>query len=292
MMTASAWRIGPMIGGASALDAAQAAALRHAALCNSARVWRSAAPAAAKSNLTRGQDAAMPRCPSRKAIVLAAVALFASWGCRAADLTLTERRWLQGAWPVIAFAKEARMPLDVVVQPQDTPGLPPLALAFVDGRCKLVLSMRGNAAAQATLDELDPELADAALELMAAHELGHCQRYLDGAWHGLPAGFALRVPESLSPELRDEYAQMRAARREEGYGDLVGLAWTQAHRPQQYARVHAWLQAERSKDLITGSHHDTLVWLRLAAQGNALADPSIFDGAARLWRAGLAADAK
>jgi len=221
-----------------------------------------------------------------------AVALFVSWRCLSADPASTEKRWLQGAWPVIAFAKEARMPLDVVVQPQDTPGMPPLALAFVDGRCKFVLSMRGNSAAQDTLDQLDPELAAAALELMAAHELGHCQRYLDGAWHGLPKGFVLRMPESLGTELRAEYVQMRAARREEGFGDLVGLAWTQAQRPEQYAQVHAWLMAERSKDLIEGSHHDTLVWLRLAAQRSAFADPSIFDAAANLWRAGLAAEAK
>jgi len=38
----------------------------------------------------------------------------------------------------------ANLPLDIVVQPQPTPGKAPLALAFVDGRCKLVLSMREN----------------------------------------------------------------------------------------------------------------------------------------------------
>ena len=99
--------------------------------------------------------------------------------CSAADLTPTELRWLKGAWPVIAFAKDAGLPLDIIVQPQPTPGAAPLALAYVDGRCKLVLSMRGNSEATASLERIEPDLRDAALELMAAHELGHCRRYLD-----------------------------------------------------------------------------------------------------------------
>jgi len=222
-----------------------------------------------------------------KSCVVSALAAWTSLTCLAADLTATETRWLRGAWPVITHAKEAQMPLDIVVQPQPTPGLPPLALAYIDGRCKLVLSMRDNPEAQATLDRLDPELADAALELMAAHELGHCRRYLDGAWHGLPAGFVATTPESLSAELRADYANMKAVRREEGYGDLVGLAWTHKHHPQQYAKLHAWLVAERSRDLIEGSHHDTLVWLRLAANGQELSQASMFAAAARLWVVGL-----
>lgn len=80
---------------------------------------------------------------------------------------------------------------------------------------------------------------------------------------------------------------MRSTRREEGYGDLVGLAWTQAHHPELYARLHVWLVAERSADLIPGSHHDTLGWLALSG------DPAVFDGqpmfeaAARVWAQGL-----
>lgn len=218
-------------------------------------------------------------------------------GCgRAAELTPTEQRWLRGAWPVVVFARETGVPLDIVVQPQPTPGLAPLALAFVDGRCKLVLSMRGNVEAQRTLERIEPELLDAALELMAAHELGHCRRYLDGAWHGLPAGFvgaAARAPVAApNPALRRAVEDMHATRREEAYGDLVGLAWTQARRPALYARLHAWLLADRSADRQPGGHHDTLAWLRLAADGRALeplaGQGSMFDAAARLWLAGLA----
>ena len=222
-----------------------------------------------------------------KPISAFAAALLALPACLASDLTPTEMRWLRGAWPVITFVRNEKLPLDIVVQPQASPGAAPLALAFVDGRCKLVLSMRGNAEAQATLERIEPELLDATLELMAAHELGHCRRYLDGAWNGLPAGFNATAPEELSPDLRTAYVSMKAARREEGYADLVGLAWVQQRHPQQYARLHAWLVTERSRDLLPGSHHDTLAWVLLAQDGGTLAGASIFAAAARLWAVGL-----
>lgn len=225
-----------------------------------------------------------------KPIFVFAAALLALPACLASDLTPIEMRWLRGAWPVIAFAKREKLPLDIVVQPQDSLGAAPLALAFVEGRCKLVLSMRGNAEAQSTLSRIESDLLDATLELMAAHELGHCRRYLDGAWYGLPAGFNATVPDELSPDLRTAFLDMKAARREEGYGDLVGLAWAKQQHPQQYARLHAWLVTERSRDLLPGSHHDTLAWVRLAQDGGALAGPSIFAAAARLWAVGLAAE--
>jgi hypothetical protein len=205
----------------------------------------------------------------------------------AAELTPTEVRWLHGAAPVVAFANDHRMPLDIVVQPQDAPGSAPLALGFVDGRCKLVLSMRGNPEAQATLDRIEPDLLDAALELMAAHELAHCRRYLDGTWHGLPAGFVARAPAALDADDRQAYVSMRSQRREEGYADLVGLAWVRRHHAASYERLHRWLHAERSKELIPGAHHDTLAWLELARDGRALDQGSIFDAAAALWPQGL-----
>ncbi|HEX6720312.1 MAG TPA: hypothetical protein VF107_02020 [Burkholderiaceae bacterium] len=205
----------------------------------------------------------------------------------AADLTATEVRWLHGAAPVVAFAKQNRMPLDIVVQPQDAPGAAPLALGFVDGRCKLVLSMRGNPEAQATLDRIDADLMDAALELMAAHELGHCRRYLDGTWRDLPAGFAPRAPAALDADDRRAYVSMRSQRREEGYADLVGLAWVQRRHASAYERLQRWLHAERSKDLIPGAHHDTLAWLELARDGRTLGGGSIFEAAAALWPQGL-----
>lgn len=218
------------------------------------------------------------------------MAMLMSLHCFAADLTPIESRWLRGITPVVAFAREAGLPLDVVVQPQPTPGASPLALAFVDGRCKLVFSMRGNPEAQATLERIDPSLLNAALELMAAHELGHCRRYLDGAWFGVPAGFAAAAPDIASPDVRAAYANMQAVRREEGYGDLVGLAWIRQRHPQHYAPLHAWLVAERTREWQPGTHHDTLVWLHLAgrgASGAASAGGTIFQQALTLWVLGL-----
>jgi hypothetical protein len=209
---------------------------------------------------------------------------------QAAELSATEQRWLKHAQPVLAFARAQQLPLDIVVQPQASPGAAPLAMAFVDGRCKLVLSMRSNPEAQATLDRIEPAMLAATVELMAAHELGHCRRYLDGAWHALPAGFSPAMPESVPENLRAAYADMQAARREEAYGDLVGLAWTQQQHPEHYAALHAWLMAERSQDRIPGSHHDTVAWLQLAHEGVGAERRSIFAASAAMWQAGLNLD--
>lgn len=208
---------------------------------------------------------------------------------QAADLTPLETRWLQGMWPVVSHARQAlALPLDIVVQPQDAPGSAPLALGFVDGRCKLVLSMRGNAEGQRQLDALDPALLGAALELMAAHEVGHCRRYLDGAWFRLPAGFtAARAPDSLTADLQQAWRDMRATRREEAYGDLVGLAWARERHPALYARLHAWLVKERSADLIPGSHHDTLGWLSLVSDPGSFEGKPLFEAADHVWQRGL-----
>jgi hypothetical protein len=221
-------------------------------------------------------------------LLLCAVLAGAIGYASAAELSDTEARWLKGVWPVVAFAHSQGLPLDVVVQPQDSSGAVPLALGFVDGRCKLVLSMRGNAEAQATLDRIEPELLNSTLELMAAHELGHCRRYLDGAWYDAPAGFRPPVPAGLSDSLRAAWIDRAAARREEAYGDLVGLMWTRREHPEQYARLHDWLAAERAGDVVPGNPHDTLAWIELAGDGSLLGQQPIFAAAAALWRAGLA----
>lgn len=220
------------------------------------------------------------------------VVLAASTWCHtahAADLTALETRWLKGIWPVVTHAKQnLALPLDLVVQPQDTPGAAPLSLGFVDGRCKLVLSMRGNAEAQKQLDAIEPALFTATLELMAAHEVGHCRRYLDGAWYSLPAGFvAAKVPDNLSPDLRQAWLDMRSTRREEGYGDLVGLAWTHDQHPELYTQLHDWLVRERSAELIPGSHHDTLDWLALAKDPASFGRGTVFEAANAVWAKGL-----
>ncbi|ANH69056.1 hypothetical protein [Mitsuaria sp. 7] len=225
------------------------------------------------------------------AALAAAHAVF-STTAHAAGLTSLEQRWIAGMTPVLQHAKTSGMPVDVVVQPQDAPDAAPLALGFKDGRCKLVLSLRGNPEGEATMRRLPAGLEDSALELMAAHELGHCRRYLDGAWFNLPTGFsATPVPEGLSPDLQRAYLSMKSARREEGFGDLVGLGWTAQRHPEQYAALHAWLMQERSRDLLPGSHHDTLAWIRLARDPKALGSaPSMFEAAAPLWAQALDSD--
>lgn len=222
----------------------------------------------------------------------AGVLALAAASAGAAGLTPLEQRWIAGMTPVIVHAKTVGMPVDVVVQPQDAPEAAPLALGFRDGRCKLVLSLRGNPEGEATLQRLPAGLEDSALELMAAHELGHCRRYLDGAWFNLPAGFSqVQAPEGLSADLQRAYVSMKSTRREEGYGDLVALGWTAQRHPAQYAALHAWLTAERTRDLLPGSHHDTLSWLKLARDPKSLGSaPSMFDAALPVWQSGLSLD--
>ncbi|HEX3138850.1 MAG TPA: hypothetical protein VHQ87_02275, partial [Rhizobacter sp.] len=161
-----------------------------------------------------------------KSLLIACVCCLATGARADAALTDTEARWLALSWPAVAYARAQGLPLDIVVQPQPTPGNAPLAMAYVDGRCKLVLSMRGNPEAQATLDEIAPALLAPAVEAMAAHELGHCWRYVRGAWHTVPAGFAAGRESDGGRSSDRQRADMQQTRREEGFADLVGLAWT------------------------------------------------------------------
>jgi hypothetical protein len=218
------------------------------------------------------------------------LSVFTLSGARAAELTEVETRWLQAGAPVIAYAREQRLPLDVVVEPQARPGDAPLAMGFLKDRCKLVLAMRGNPEGQATLDRIEPALLQPVLEAMFAHELGHCWRYVHGAWHTLPKGFVdvsddTRLDQDLAHLVRD----MRETRREEGYADLVGLAWTHSRHPAKYERVHAWLERVRADVPVPGAHHDTRAWLRLARSPQAF-DPvgDLFERVHSLWQAGLA----
>ena len=227
----------------------------------------------------------------RMRLVLIAAFALASFGLRAAELTHTEMRWLQAGWPVVGYAKAQQLPLDIVVQPQARPGDAPLAMGYVDGRCKLVLAMRGNPEAEATLARLEPALLPAIVEAMFAHELGHCWRYVHGAWHTLPAGF-VDVADDSAAAGREDLARlmrdMRQTRREEGFADLVGLAWTLARHPRHYAQVQAWLESFRDDQPIAGAHHDTRVWLRLA-RDRAVFGPgeTPFEQARTPWRNGL-----
>ena len=208
------------------------------------------------------------------------------------ELTTTERTWLEAALPVLRYAREQRMPLDIIVQPQPSPGKTPIGMAFIDGRCKLVLSMRGNAQAQATLDRIPPGLTGPVVEAITAHELGHCWRHLRQTWGTLPAGLRV-VPlgAHVSPDQADLLTDMWRTRREEAYADLVGLAWTLQHHPTRYAEVHDWHVCFRAEQAVATGPHDTRLWVHLAGDTTRfLTAATIFEQVEDLWRAGLLAD--
>ncbi len=210
---------------------------------------------------------------------------------QAVQLTATERRWLEAALPVLQFARQQALPLDIVVQPQPTPGETPLGMAFVEGRCKLVLSMRGNPEAQATLDRIAPSLVGPVVEAIAAHEMAHCWRHLERVWGSVPEGLANEAwRERVTPDQAELLTHMWRTRREEAYADLVGLAWTLQHHPERYDEVHAWhVQLRAAQEVDTGPH-DTRLWVQLARDRDAFAAAApLFERVRPLWVAGLRA---
>ncbi len=221
-------------------------------------------------------------------IIAAAPALAA-----AGQLTEMETRWLQAGAPVLAYAKgQLKLPVDIVVQPQAAPGAVPLAMGFDGGRCKLVLSMRGNDTAEDVLKGVPAERQALMIEAMTAHEMGHCWRHTQGAWHSVPAGFQEPAADAaVTAETRDLTRQLRDARREEGYADLAALAWIQQRRPADYRVLYQWLHQVRDAQPDSHVSHDTLAWLQLAADGRVLAGNAPFEQAKVLWnKAMLAAD--
>lgn len=206
-----------------------------------------------------------------------------------AELTAQETRWLTAAAPVLAYSKKLNLPVDIIVQPTARPGAVPLAMGFDGGRCKLVLTLRGNPDAEAVLAGVPEPARRQLIEAMAAHELGHCWRYAQGAWHSLPAGFVETGAETAADaSLLIAAKQIRETRREEGYADLVALAWTQYRNPEEYARVYAWLESVRRNPPVPRGGHDTHAWVQLARDGKRFGDAAQpFEDAAPLWREGL-----
>lgn len=203
-------------------------------------------------------------------------------------LTPLELKWLRAGWAVLTYADEQQLPVDIVVHPAPAADAVPLAMSVADGRCKLVLSMRNNPDAESILASLPAELHATAIEAVTAHELAHCWRYLNGMWHTLPAGFLEASVANADNDLAIPLLNMRDTRREEGFADLVGLAWTLRTHPQQYAAIHAWFERVRDDQPVTGSFHDTRTWLQLAAQPDAFpAAATPFEQAHPVWSRGL-----
>lgn len=210
----------------------------------------------------------------------------------AASLTAQETRWLSAAGPVLAYSQRLNLPIDIIVQPQARPGDVPLAMGFDGKRCKLVLSMRGNPDADAILDRIPEAGRGLLIEAMTAHEVGHCWRYAQGVWHALPAGFVETGEEFAdSDSLLAAAKEMRDSRREEGYADLVALAWTARHHPDAYAEVYGWLAALRGEQPVSRNAHDTRAWVALARDAAAFGHAaSPFEDVAALWSKGLLMD--
>lgn len=222
-------------------------------------------------------------------LVCAALCLASAGAAAQSNLTDIEMRWLRAAAPVLSYARQLKLPVDIIVQPQAGPDDVPFAMGFDGGRCKLVLSMRGNPQAEDILAPLAPEQRPLMIEAMAAHEIGHCWRYAEGAWHALPKGFVEPGKAAgLAPELLRASQEMQATRREEGFSDLVALAWVRWRHPQQYQAVYGWLEGVRHAQPVAGGSHDTIAWLRLATDGTAFgAAGNPFEQAYPLWRSGL-----
>jgi Zn-dependent protease with chaperone function len=208
---------------------------------------------------------------------------------QAVALTPTELTWLETALPVLSFGRAQGLPLDILIRPQAEPGDTPLGMAWVEGRCKIVLSMRGNPEAQATLDRIEPALRGPVVEAIAAHELGHCWRHVQQTWGTLPAGHA--PPPGLArlpPEKAALLVEMWTTRREEAYADLVGLAWTLRHNASVYPAVHSWLVKLRQEQAVETGPHDTRTWVALARDvGRFSAEGLIFEQIEGLWITGL-----
>jgi ADP-ribose pyrophosphatase YjhB (NUDIX family) len=209
------------------------------------------------------------------------------------SLTAQETRWLAAAGPVLAYSQGLKLPIDIIVQPQAAgPRDVPLAMGFDGQRCKLVLTMRGNAQAESILETVPEAERGLLVEVMTAHEVGHCWRYAQGVWHALPAGFVETAGENaVGEDTSAEVKAMRESRREEGFADLVALAWTARNHPDKYAQVYAWIASVRADQPLALNAHDTRAWVGLARDADAFdltATP--FEDVQALWCKGLLAD--
>ncbi len=204
-----------------------------------------------------------------KKVPLLTAALYAttSWG--EARFTENESRWLAASAPVVIYARQQLLPIDIIIQPQNAPDHAPISMAFLNGRCKLVLSMRDNPWADQIVESIEPELFEALAQAITAHEVAHCWRFTQGVESSLAAGFI----DLKKPAFSHTLQSAEESRTEEGFADLFGLAWTQARHPEKYTQVHRWFTHKREHQRIPGGEHDTRIWVKLAK------DPAIFKAA-------------
>jgi hypothetical protein len=211
--------------------------------------------------------------------------------CLASDpngLTDIESKWLGAADPVLSFAVAQGLPIDVVVRPNADTNQVPFSMGVQGGRCKLILSMRDRTDAEATLANVPAVQHALMIEAMTAHEVAHCWRYHSGMWNSLPAGFIETHDVTDNESIALKKQEMRSIQREEGFADLVALAWIRHQHPSEYKIVHAWLAQVRDDQPVAGGYHDTRVWLALADDAKVF-EPTetLFDGVQEVWIKGL-----
>jgi hypothetical protein len=194
-----------------------------------------------------------------------------------ADLAPIEIKWLNAAESVLDFARDQGLPIDVVVRPKRVGNDIPVSLGVKDGRCKLVLSLREHPEAEATLAGVPASRHGVLIKAMVVHEVAHCWRFAQGQWLKLPAGFTDLDDPQDDAALAQKKSQMRATRREEGFADLVALAFVKQEHAADYAFVHGWLKGVRNDQPLEGSFHDTRAWLKLAQT------PSVFPAAGTVF---------
>jgi len=207
-----------------------------------------------------------------------------------ADGALTEREtsWLVAGVPVLRYAAREGLSIDVVVQPDDQPDLSPVGMGIRNGRCTLVVSMRGNAEIDSLSRSVPTTLFVPVAQAIIAHEVAHCWRFMGGGPHAAPAVPADAAAGQSPTALESAEREMRLTRREEGYADLVGLAWTLHAHAGQYEQVRAWLAAYRRDPAIRGDHHDTGLWIDLAHDKAAFTPAdNLFLQANAVWKRGL-----
>lgn len=198
------------------------------------------------------------------------------------ELDALEKSWIILASPVINTAlNELNLPLDVVVLSQPTPNFGPVGIRYKDGRCHLILSIKNNPAALKLILSMDEGIKDILIQAIVAHEIGHCWRMVRNEIGELPPHFTV-IPSTPVVE------EMNMKRREEGFADLVGLAWVHKHHPRRYEQVHAWFTKSRANPPIAGAPHDTRAWIRLAKkEAFEKTRGSIFEQAKHIWQQGL-----
>jgi hypothetical protein len=227
-----------------------------------------------------------------KTAVVGSILSISSVAWADATLTPTESKWLSAAAPVVVYAREQLLPVDIIIAPQGMQGHSPVAMAFLNGRCKLVMSLRSQGTAEDTLERIPDKLFNAVAQAITAHEVAHCWRVSRNETSQSQAGFFdFQSTKINTNNFAKNMQSMDMSRNEEGFADLFGLAWTQMRNPTQYAQVHEWFTQQRSHRHVVGGEHDTSIWIELAknpAIFNVQAAP--FEQVLAPWSQGLLSD--